>query len=113
VNEDEVISFIEKFIINIYGILDALIFDNSSYLSSLKLTEFAIDKSIHIRYATNYYPQENRVVESSNKNLIHIIRKSIADNQRKWHNALTNALWANRVTPKVALGNSPYFLVYG
>eukprot|EP00253_Pinus_taeda_P024323 PITA_24323 len=66
VNEDEVISFIEKFIINKFGIPDALIFDNASYFSSLKLTEFAIDKSIHIR-----------------------------------------------VTPKVALGNSPYFLVYG
>eukprot|EP00253_Pinus_taeda_P001726 PITA_01726 len=96
-----------------YGILDALIFDNASYFSSLKLTEFAINKSIHVRYATNYYPQGNRVAESSNKNLIRIIRKSVADNQRNWHNALTNALWANRVIPKVALGNSPYFLVYG
>jgi len=65
VKEDEVISFIEKFIINKYGIPDALIFDNASYFSSLKLTEFAIDKSIHIRYVANYYPQGNRVAESS------------------------------------------------
>jgi len=56
VNEDEVISFIEKFIINKYGILDVVIFDNASYFSSLKLTEFSIDKSIHIRYASKYYP---------------------------------------------------------
>jgi len=90
VNEDEVISFIEKFIINRFCILDALIFDNASYFSSLKLTEFAIDKSIHIRYASNYYPQGNGVAESSNKNLICIIRKSVADNQRNWRNALTN-----------------------
>eukprot|EP00253_Pinus_taeda_P016302 PITA_16302 len=55
----------------------------------------------------------NGVVESSNKNLICIIHKSITDNQRNWHNTLTNALWADRVTPKVAIGNSPYFLVYG
>eukprot|EP00253_Pinus_taeda_P020678 PITA_20678 len=47
------------------------------------------------------------------QNLVRIIHKSVADNQRNWHNALTNALWANRVTPKVALGNSPYFLIYG
>ena len=45
VNEDKVISFIEKFIINRFGIPDALIFDNASYFSSLKLTEFAINKS--------------------------------------------------------------------
>eukprot|EP00253_Pinus_taeda_P006479 PITA_06479 len=80
VNEDEVISFIDKFIINKFGIPDALIFDNASYFSSLKLTEFAINKSIRIR---------------------------------NWHNALTNALWANRVTPIVALGNSSSFLIYG
>lgn len=112
VNEDEVTSFIEKFIINRYGIPDALIFDNASYFSSLRLTEFFIDKSIHINYAANYYPKGNRVAESSNKNLIRIIRKSVADNQRIWHNTLTNALWANRVTAKVALGNSPHFLIY-
>jgi len=113
VNEDEVISFIEKFIINRFGIPDALIFDNASYFSSLKLTKFSIDKSIHIRYASNYYPQGNGVAESSNKNLIHIIHKFVTDNSRNWHNALTNSLWADRVTQKVALGNSPYFLVYG
>jgi len=66
VNEDEVISFIKKFIINRYGIPDTLIFDKASYFSSLKLTEFAIDKSIHIKYVANYYPQGNRVVESLN-----------------------------------------------
>jgi len=113
VNKDEVISFIEKFIINRFGIPDALIFYNASYFSLLKLTKFAIDKSIHIRYASNYYHQGNGVAESSNKNLIRIVHKSVTDNQRNWHNALTNALWADRVTLKVALGNSPYFLVYG
>lgn len=56
VNGYEVISFAEKFIINMYGILDALIFDNAYYFSFLKLTESSIDKSIQIKYAANYYP---------------------------------------------------------
>jgi hypothetical protein len=30
-----------------------------------------------------------------------------------WNNIIHNALWADRVTPKEAIGNSPYFLVYG
>lgn len=80
VNKDKVISFIEKFIINRFGIRDALIFDNASYFSSLKLTEFTIDKSIHIRYESNYYPEGNGVAESSIKNLIHIIHKFVTDN---------------------------------
>ena len=35
------------------------------------------------------------------------------ENQRSWHLALPNALWADRVTPKNSLGVSPYTLVYG
>jgi hypothetical protein len=36
----------------------------------------------------------------------------VVDNQRNWHSLLHNALWEDRVTPKEAIGNSPYFLVY-
>ena len=35
------------------------------------------------------------------------------ENQRSWHSVLSNALWADRVTPKTSLGVSPYTLVYG
>jgi hypothetical protein len=53
------------------------------------------------------------VEESTNKNLVRILKKTVADNHRNWHSSLHNALWANRVTPKEAIGNSTYFLVYG
>eukprot|EP00253_Pinus_taeda_P029683 PITA_29683 len=39
--------------------------------------------------------------------------RTINEDKRNWHNTLTNALWADKVTPKVASGNSPYFIVYG
>jgi hypothetical protein len=52
------------------------------------------------------------VAESTNKNLVRILKKEVADNQRNWHNLLHNALWEDRVTPKEDIGNSPYFLVY-
>jgi hypothetical protein len=90
-----------------------LVFDNTSYLSSLKLIEFALEKGIIIRYSAHYYPQGNGVAESTNKNLIRILKKTVIDHHRNWHNALPNALWADRVTPKVALDTSPSFLVYG
>jgi hypothetical protein len=71
-----------------------------------------LDKGIIIKYSANYYPQGNGVAESTNKNLVRILKKTVANNQRNWHNLLHNALWADRVTPKEAIGNSPYFLVY-
>jgi hypothetical protein len=52
------------------------------------------------------------VEESTHKNLVRVLKKTIADNQRNWHSSLHNGLWADRVTPKEAIGNSPYFLVY-
>jgi hypothetical protein len=113
VNKKVVIQFIEKQLITRFGVPSVLVFDNTTYFSSTLLTEFSLDKGIIIRYSANYYPQGNGVAESTNKNLVRILNKMVVDNQRNWHNLLHNALWADRVTPKEAIGNSPYFLVYG
>jgi hypothetical protein len=89
-----------------------LVFDNAAYFSSTLLTDFSLEKGIIIKYSANYYPQGNRVAESTNKNLVRILKKIVADNQRNWHNLFHNALWDDRVTPKEDIGNSSYFQVY-
>jgi hypothetical protein len=43
---------------------------------------------------------------------VRILKNIVIENQRNWNNALYNGLWADTVTPKEALGNSPYFLIY-
>ena len=96
-----------------FGVPVSLVFDNAKYFSSIKLTAFAHDKGIKLHYSANYYPQGNGLAESSNKNLIRILKKTVVENQRSWHSALPNALWADRVTPKSAIGVSPYTLLYG
>ena len=53
------------------------------------------------------------MVESTNKNLHRIIKKIIIENQRDSPTALDTALWVDRVTPRISLGTSPYFLFYG
>ena len=93
-------SFLEHNIITRFGIPNSLVFDNAKYLSSLKLTKYAIEKGITIKYYLNYYPKGNGLVESSNKNLICMFKKTIQENQRNQHNKLRYALWTNRVTPK-------------
>ena len=101
------------FIITRFSVPGCLIFDNATYFSSAKLTEYALDRGIKLKYSANYYPQGNGLAESSNKNLIKILKRTVANHHRNWHTALSNALWADRVTPKAAIGNSPFFLVYG
>ena len=113
INEDEVISFLQDHIMTRFGVLVSLVFDNAKYFSSIKLTAFAHEKGIKLHYSANYYPQGNGLAESSNKNLIRILKKIVIENQRSWHSALPNALWDDRVTPKSVVGVSPYTLVYG
>jgi hypothetical protein len=56
VNEEVVINFLEQHLITRFGVPTTLVFYNATYFSSLKLIEFALDKGIILRYATNYYP---------------------------------------------------------
>ena len=113
VNDTEVIQFLQWNIVTRFGVPNYLVFDNAKYFSSLKIVEFALKYNINIKYSANYYPQGNGVAESTNKNLLRIIKKTVVENQRDWHNELDNTLWADRVTPRISLGTSPYFLVYG
>jgi hypothetical protein len=74
---------------------------------------FTLEKGIKMKYFSIYYPQGNSLAESTNKNLIKIIKRTVSENHKNWHNALYIALWADMVTPKASIGNSPFFLVYG
>ena len=60
-----------------------------------------------------YYAQANGQAKSSNKILIKIIKKNIEDNPRRWHELLSEALWAHRISRHGATKVTPYELVYG
>jgi hypothetical protein len=113
VNTSQVIAFLNSNIITRFVIPDCLVFENTSYFSSLEMGDFSLEKGIKLKYFAIYYPQGNGLVESTNKNLIKIIKRMVAENHKSWHNALLNVLLADRVTPKAIVGNSPFFLFYG
>ena len=113
VNTNQVILFLEYSIIKRFGVPDLLVLDNASYFSSIELNKFALEKGIRVRYSTNYHPHGNGLVESTNKNLLKILKKTVSNHHHDWNTTLSNALWADRVTPKSSIGDSPFFLVYG
>ena len=41
------------------------------------------------------------------------MKKLDSDNQKGWHKKIHDSLWADRTTPKRAIGISPFELVYG
>ena len=113
VNEDAVMDFLQDHIMTKFGVPISPVFYNASYFSSIRMTPFANEKGIKLHYSANCYPQGNGLIESTNKNIIRILKKIVIENQRSWHIALPNAIWADRVTPKNSLGVSPYTIVYG
>ena len=59
-----------------------------------------------------HHPQGNGQVESTNKSLLKVIKRTLYDNKKAWDAKLQLAIWADRVTLKKAIGVAPFDLVY-
>lgn len=86
------LSFPTENIITRFAFANSIICDNAKYFSFAKLTEFALEFGIKFKYSANYYLQGNGLVESTNKNLINIIKRTISQNPHCWHDKLPLAL---------------------
>jgi hypothetical protein len=60
-----------------------------------------------------YYAQANGQAKASNQSLIKLIKRKIDEHPQRWHEVLSEALWAYRVSCHGTTRTSPYHLVYG
>jgi transposase InsO family protein len=107
-----IIGFLEDIIAR-FGCPDRIVTDNVASFKSEPLIQFCEQFGITLIHSTPYYPQGNRLAESSNKRIINIIKNLLEDNKKAWDSKLKFFLWADRVTVKRSLGLSPFQLVYG
>jgi hypothetical protein len=112
-NDSVIIKFLENNILSRFGCLRNIITDNAVAFQSKKLIELCNQYHIGLGHSTAYYPQGNGLAKSSNKTLVNIIKKTLQENKKSWHNKLVFTLWAGRLTTKRSIGMSPYQLVYG
>eukprot|EP00253_Pinus_taeda_P032339 PITA_32339 len=108
-----IFSFLENSILSHFGCSNKLITDNLAAFKSKRMVEFFHKYHIILGHSTTYHLQGNRLVESSNKSLVNIIKKLLEINKKSWHKRLVNALWADQVSQKKSIGTSPFELLYG
>ena len=108
-----IIKFLETNILSRFGCPRKIIANNAVAFISKRLIDFCNQYHITLGHSMTYYPQGNGLAESSNKSLVNIIRKTLQENKKSWHNKLVFALWAERISTKILIGMSPYQLVYG
>lgn len=75
-NETTILNFYDD-IVNRFGVPNSIIPDNALSFIGLKVTNWAFKHGIYLNTSSNYYPQGNGLVESSNKNLIKIIKRTL------------------------------------
>jgi transposase InsO family protein len=107
-----VIYFILEHIIHRFSIPQTLTMDQDSSFMSHQVHEFAESFKIKLLSSSSYYAQANGQAESNNKSLIKLIKKKIKENPNRWHEVLSEALWAHRISKHSATKVIPFELVY-
>jgi transposase InsO family protein len=109
----DVINFIKEHVIHRFGIPQTITTDEGSVFISEQFRKFTTDVGIKLVRSSPYYAQANGQVEASNQSLIKLIKSKIDEHPRRWHEVLSEALWAHRISCHGAIKTSPYHLVYG
>ncbi|KAJ1685793.1 hypothetical protein LUZ63_017183 [Rhynchospora breviuscula] len=113
IKASDVVKFFTTQVLYRYGNPRKIISDNGTAFKNARISDFARKYKIEWRYSSVYNPRTNGLAEAFNKVLIKILRKTVGDNQRNWHEKLLEALWAYRITHRTATQATPYSLVYG
>ena len=100
-------------IIHRFGIPQTLTMDQGFSFISKEAHAFAESYKIKLLNSSPYYAQANGQVESSNKILIKLIKKKIEESSKRWHEVLSEALWAHHISRHGATKVTPFKLVYG
>jgi transposase InsO family protein len=84
VNHTVIIKFLYDHIFASFVYPKRHVTDNATTFNDEALVNFCEDMGIHLVHSTTYYPQDNGLVESSNKSLVRIVKKLLDQNQRSW-----------------------------
>jgi hypothetical protein len=95
------------------GVPKVVISDGVSYFTDGNLKKYLKTQGVEHRVATPYHSQTSGQVETSNKQIKHILQKTVNEMERGWIEKFPEALWAYRTSCNTPIGMTPYQLIYG
>jgi ribonuclease HI len=113
VDSGDAIQFVKEHIIYRFGLPQTITTDQGSIFVSDEFVHFMDSMGIRLLNSSPYYAQANGQAEASNKSLIKLIKRKIANFPRHWHSRLAEALWSYRMACHGSIQVPPYKLVYG
>ncbi|VFQ86996.1 unnamed protein product [Cuscuta campestris] len=106
-------KFIWKNIITRFGAPMNLITDNGPQFRNPRFTKYLEGFGIKHNRSSVAYPQGNGQVENANRTIVDGLKKRLGEAGNKWLEELSHIVWAFRVTPRRAHGETPFSLTYG
>ncbi|XP_068331394.1 uncharacterized protein [Pyrus communis] len=101
-------KFIVTEILHRYGVPEIIVTNHGPSFISKEVEQFATEFKIKMIQSSPYYPQSNSQAEASNKILVIIIKRMIAESLEKWHKKLGDTLWPYRTSKRFGLHSEEY-----